>query len=139
MLYEELTTTIGMDKQQEDNSPNSPDSSPFSAKAAIKQTRQILSSTTKTTKAVLSTVIDPGWWQGALQAVKQPSQRPASAAEHDDKNRTFTRQGCHPFYEEIIEDCYSNIVRIFCLMIIGAVFHLKCKFLMSMYGKDFYD
>ncbi|XP_041364061.1 neuroblastoma-amplified sequence-like isoform X2 [Gigantopelta aegis] len=108
MLYEDLTVTIGMDKH-EDDLGNSPESSPFTAKAAIMQTRQILSSTTKTTRAMLSTVTDRGWWQGAIHAMKKPTQRSVSVEEHDDKNCKFNRQGCHPFYDGIIDDCYSNI------------------------------
>ncbi|XP_046551537.1 LOW QUALITY PROTEIN: neuroblastoma-amplified sequence-like [Haliotis rubra] len=83
-------------------------SSPFSAKAAIKQTQHILSSTSKTTKAMLSTVTDGSWWKGAIHTLKQPTQRQTSM-DYDDGNVIFTRQGCHPFYESIIEDCYSNV------------------------------
>ena len=34
-----------------------------------------------------------------------------SGSEVDDGNGKLERQGCHPFYESVIEGCYSNRVR----------------------------
>jgi len=89
-----------------------PRASPFSAKAALKQTRNILASTGQTTRAVLSTVTDSRWWQGTVTKLTNQIERQQS---HDMTNRNcgMEKQGCHPFYDGFIENCYSNIVRYF--------------------------
>lgn len=82
---------------------------PLSAKAALQQTTQILSSTTRTTKAVLSTVADTKWWQSTIKTLKQPSRRQMSETVVYD-NDTFVKQGCHPFYEDFITPCHPDVV-----------------------------
>ncbi|XP_048258558.1 NBAS subunit of NRZ tethering complex-like isoform X1 [Haliotis rufescens] len=103
-----LIEKVSTDMSEETEVAVSVTGSPFSAKAAIKQTQHILSSTSRTTKAMLSTVTDGSWWKGAIHTLKQPTQR-QTFTDYDDGNISFTRQGCHPFYESIIEDCYSNV------------------------------
>jgi hypothetical protein len=71
---------------------------PLSATAALKQTTQILSSTTKTTKAVLTTFADTKWWQSTIKTLKQPTKRQISETVVYDNDK-FEKQGCHPFYE----------------------------------------
>ncbi|KAK3595169.1 hypothetical protein CHS0354_002768 [Potamilus streckersoni] len=104
LLFEKLNSTV------EDSSTSrgsEPRLSSFSARAALQQTQQILSSTTRTTRAVLSTVTDAKFWHGTISQLNKPLTRQIS---HDrcDSNEKFMRQGCHPFYEGIIENCYSD-------------------------------
>ncbi|KAK3097270.1 hypothetical protein FSP39_008222 [Pinctada imbricata] len=81
---------------------------PFSPSSALKQTKQILTSTTKTTKAVLSTVADKKWWEGTIQALKQPMQRQTSEI-YTDNNEKFERQGIHPFYANLQPNAYQDL------------------------------
>lgn len=90
--------------------------SPFSARAAIKQTQHILSSTKRTTSAVLSTVTDTKWWQSAISSLKHPRhlrENSDISMGKDDGNVGFKKQGCHPFYSGVIEGCYEDVVRIY--------------------------
>jgi hypothetical protein len=66
---------------------------PLSATAALKQTTQILSSTTKTTKAVLTTFADTKWWQSTIKTLKQPTKRQISETVVYDNDK-FEKQGC---------------------------------------------
>ncbi|KAK7477823.1 hypothetical protein BaRGS_00030901 [Batillaria attramentaria] len=87
--------------------------SPFSARAALQQTQEILSSTQRHTRAVLSSVTDTAWWRGAVKSLKQPAQKHVSSkGDTDDGNAGFTRHGCHPFYESIIEDAYTDVASV---------------------------
>ncbi|XP_052240269.1 NBAS subunit of NRZ tethering complex-like isoform X2 [Dreissena polymorpha] len=81
--------------------------SPFSAKAALQQTRHILSSTKQTTRAVLSTVTDSKWWQGTVSKLKQPMGRQVSN-DLTNQNKDLKLQSCHQFYEGFIDRAYSN-------------------------------
>lgn len=111
ILYEQINKILNEDK--ESDSPASRES-PFSARAAIKQTQQILSSTKKTTSAVLSTMTDAKWWQSAASLLKQPQHHKGGGGDvlkgRDYDNSGFRKQGCHPFYAGIIEDCYEDVV-----------------------------
>lgn len=111
ILYEQINKILNEDK--ESDSPASRES-PFSARAAIKQTQQILSSTKKTTSAVLSTMTDAKWWQSAASLLKQPQNHKGGGGDvlkgRDYDNSGFRKQGCHPFYAGIIEDCYEDVV-----------------------------
>ncbi|KAL3866901.1 hypothetical protein ACJMK2_044151 [Sinanodonta woodiana] len=104
LLFEKLNSTV-----EESSTSKGTESrlNTFSARAALQQTQQILSSTTHTTRAVLSTVTDAKFWHGTISQLNKTLIRQMS---HDrcDSNETFIRQGCHPFYEGIIENCYSD-------------------------------
>ena len=108
ILYEKLTV------ETEHTEERSLRSSPFSARAAFQQTQQILTSTKDTTKAVLSSVTDTKWWQGTIHKLKQPTKRQTSL-DFNDRNKKMELQSCHPFYDGMIEHCYSNVVS--CLFI----------------------
>ena len=107
MLYEKLT--VDTENTTEDRSSRS-SSSPFSARAAFQQTQQILTSTKDTTKAVLSTVTDAKWWQGTLNKLKLPATKRQLSQDYNDRNKKMELQSCHPFYDGIIEHCYSDLV-----------------------------
>ena len=109
MLYEKLT--VDTENTTEDRSSRS-SSSPFSARAAFQQTQQILTSTKDTTKAVLSTVTDAKWWQGTLNKLKLPATKRQLSQDYNDRNKKMELQSCHPFYDGIIEHCYSDVVSV---------------------------
>ena len=103
VLYEGLTA------EEESTEDKSSRISPFSARAALQQTQHILRSTKDTTKAVLSTVTDTNWWQGAIHRLKQPTKQQMSL-DYADRNKKMELQSCHPFYDGIIQHCYSDMV-----------------------------
>ncbi|KAK2171518.1 hypothetical protein NP493_1055g01018 [Ridgeia piscesae] len=94
--------------QVADSKNQSPGDSPFSARGAIRQTKEILSSTNKATRAALLHVSDTRWWTKTLTSLSTAKHERGS--EMDDGNRKLERQGCHPFYESVIDGCYSNRV-----------------------------
>ena len=91
----------------------SPPEQRLTTDSAIKQTKQILTSTTKTTVAMLSSVSDGKWWRRTLASL-HPARRSSfvSGPDWEDMNSSMEQQGCHPFYEEIIENAYSNKVNL---------------------------
>ncbi|XP_012940751.1 neuroblastoma-amplified sequence [Aplysia californica] len=112
ILYEQVNRAVN-DTREGSSEYSESRESPFSARAAIQQTQEILSSTRRTTSAVLSTVTDGRWWQSAVTSLKQPARRTRGRAgglsDKDDGNLAFRKQGCHPFYASIIEDCYEDV------------------------------
>ncbi|ESP01249.1 hypothetical protein LOTGIDRAFT_212786 [Lottia gigantea] len=111
ILYEKINGTI--DHSSGDNNHHESTEgkrlSPFTAQTAILQANQILSSTSKTTKAVLSSVTDKKWWQGAIKTLKHPTSRQKSMEEkYDDKNVKMTKLGCHPFYHTVLPEAYCS-------------------------------
>uniref|UniRef100_A0AAR2M583 Neuroblastoma-amplified sequence N-terminal domain-containing protein n=1 Tax=Pygocentrus nattereri TaxID=42514 RepID=A0AAR2M583_PYGNA len=67
------------------------------------RTMEVLTNTTLTTKAVLTAVSDSHWWKESLNYL-----RPLHVRSGD--NVEMERQGCSPFYEELLEDPYMNPV-----------------------------
>jgi hypothetical protein len=73
----------------------------------------ILSSTQLHTRAVLSSVTDTAWWKGAVKNLTRSSH---NDSHHDNRGRGgednshFTKQGCHPFYEDVIDKAFLNTV-----------------------------
>uniref|UniRef100_A0A674GM37 NBAS subunit of NRZ tethering complex n=1 Tax=Taeniopygia guttata TaxID=59729 RepID=A0A674GM37_TAEGU len=72
------------------------------------KTMKVLSNTTLTTKAMLHAVSDGQWWKRSLTYL-----RPLHGQEFVDvlksgsgENATVEKQGCHPFYESLIDDPY---------------------------------
>uniref|UniRef100_A0A8C9NH09 NBAS subunit of NRZ tethering complex n=1 Tax=Serinus canaria TaxID=9135 RepID=A0A8C9NH09_SERCA len=72
------------------------------------KTMKVLSNTTLTTKAMLQAVSDGQWWKRSLTYL-----RPLHGQEFGDvlksgsgENATVEKQGCHPFYESLIDDPY---------------------------------
>lgn len=117
VLFEGISSRIPDDTEE-----SSSRLSPFSAKAALQQTQSILKSTKQTTKAVLSTVTDTKWWHGTVNKLRQPTNRQTSY-DMTDRNKKLEHQACHPFYEGIIENCYSNMVRSFILNFLDKNFN----------------
>lgn len=101
-MYSTIHSDVDLDDQSSERAP-------LSAKAALEQTTQILSSTTKTTKAMLSTVADTKWWQSTIKTLKQPTKRQVSETVVYE-NDTFQKQGCHPFYEDFISPGHPDVV-----------------------------
>ncbi|XP_076465960.1 NBAS subunit of NRZ tethering complex-like isoform X2 [Babylonia areolata] len=87
---------------------NTRQGSPFSARAALEQTQAILSSTQRHTRAVLSSVTDTAWWKGAMQSLQMPRGEGDAGKTAGETNAGFSRQGCHPFYEDVVEDAYLD-------------------------------
>uniref|UniRef100_A0A670I1X9 NBAS subunit of NRZ tethering complex n=1 Tax=Podarcis muralis TaxID=64176 RepID=A0A670I1X9_PODMU len=76
------------------------------------KTMKVLSNTTLTTKAMLHAVSDRQWWKKSLTYL-----RPLHGQEFGDAlkgssgaNKAVEKQGCHPFYESLIDDPYLNEV-----------------------------
>ncbi|KAJ6653763.1 hypothetical protein lerEdw1_008735 [Lerista edwardsae] len=72
------------------------------------KTMKVLSDTTLTTKAMLHAVSDRQWWKKSLTYL-----RPLHGQELGDvlrstsgANATIAKQGCHPFYESLIDEPY---------------------------------
>ncbi|RMC17230.1 hypothetical protein DUI87_05808 [Hirundo rustica rustica] len=72
------------------------------------KTMKVLSNTTLTTKAMLHAVSDGQWWKRSLTYL-----RPLHGQEFGGElksgpgeNATVEKQGCHPFYESLIDDPY---------------------------------
>uniref|UniRef100_A0A8D0HP89 NBAS subunit of NRZ tethering complex n=1 Tax=Sphenodon punctatus TaxID=8508 RepID=A0A8D0HP89_SPHPU len=75
------------------------------------KTMQALSNTTMTTKAMLHAVSDRQWWKKSLTYL-----RPLHGQEFGDVlksstgvNKETEKQGCHPFYESVIEEPYAEV------------------------------
>lgn len=85
-------------------------SNTHSLQTALKQTQKMLSSTQQCTQAVLSSVTDTTWWKKTLNSIQHPIHDTAADKSMGDKNAAFTLQGCHPFYEGVIDKCYLDVV-----------------------------
>lgn len=110
MLYSTIHTDMEVDDKSSERAP-------LSATAALQHTTEILSSTTKTTKAVLSTVADTKWWQKTIKSLKQPTRRQVSETVVYDNDK-FEKQGCHPFYEEFITSSHPDYVSFWILAVL---------------------
>ncbi|KAM9354661.1 LOW QUALITY PROTEIN: NBAS subunit of NRZ tethering complex [Pholidichthys leucotaenia] len=74
------------------------------------KTMEVLTTTGLTTKAVLSAVSDHRWWKESLNYLRPLHGRGVGAANQDGacENSSLERQGCSPFYEELVEDPYVD-------------------------------
>ncbi|KAI4898258.1 hypothetical protein NFI96_033076, partial [Prochilodus magdalenae] len=74
------------------------------------RTMEVLTNTTLTTKAVLTAVSDSHWWKESINYLRplhgQGSDSYRGGTEEG--NAELERQGCSPFYEELLEDPYVN-------------------------------
>ncbi|XP_025077701.1 neuroblastoma-amplified sequence-like [Pomacea canaliculata] len=99
----------GMHDSGEEITHKGREGSPFSARAALRQTQEILSSTQRKTKAVLSSVTDTAWWKEAVNALKLPTyHKTPKKGDCDYGNSGFNKQGCHPFYETVVDNCHLD-------------------------------
>ncbi|KAL6485772.1 hypothetical protein MHYP_G00051640 [Metynnis hypsauchen] len=76
------------------------------------RTMEVLTNTTLTTKAVLTAVSDSHWWKESLNYLR-PLHGQGSGSNRGgeaEENVEMERQGCSPFYEELLEDPYINPV-----------------------------
>ncbi|TRZ02417.1 hypothetical protein DNTS_034472, partial [Danionella cerebrum] len=90
-------------------SPGSPNPSDLLHRTTAR-TIEVLTSTSQTTKAVLTTVIDSHWWKESLSLLRplhgQAAEKSYTGATN--QNTDLERQGCSPFYEELFDDPYVN-------------------------------
>lgn len=74
------------------------------------KTMEVLTSTGLTTKAVLSAVSDRRWWKESLNYLRpmQGHGTGATSREGACENSNLERQGCIPFYQDLIDDPYVD-------------------------------
>jgi hypothetical protein len=93
------------------DSPMSVDSLPMSSQNAVEKTRDVLQSTNRATRKVLSCVSDAKWWKKTLGSLR-PAKRDVQQQQVEDQNAGFSRLGCHPFYELSDGHCFHNKVSV---------------------------
>ena len=59
---------------------------------AIQHTREILTSTTKTTRSVIANVSDTAWWKKTLKSI-HPARQAGYVTEWDDMNAKMEKTG----------------------------------------------
>uniref|UniRef100_A0A3P8UP13 NBAS subunit of NRZ tethering complex n=1 Tax=Cynoglossus semilaevis TaxID=244447 RepID=A0A3P8UP13_CYNSE len=76
------------------------------------KTMEVLTTTGVTTKAVLTKVSDHRWWKESLSYLRPLNGRDTGATSHEGAcaNSNKERQGCSPFYLELIKDPYVDPV-----------------------------
>ncbi|XP_042245765.1 neuroblastoma-amplified sequence [Thunnus maccoyii] len=74
------------------------------------KTMEVLTTTGVTTKAVLTAVSDHRWWKESLNYLRPLHGHDAGASSQEGacENSNLERQGCSPFYQEIIDDSYVD-------------------------------
>uniref|UniRef100_A0A667Y811 NBAS subunit of NRZ tethering complex n=1 Tax=Myripristis murdjan TaxID=586833 RepID=A0A667Y811_9TELE len=68
------------------------------------KTMEVLTTTRLTTKAVLTAVSDHHWWKESLNYL-----RPLHVRTRACENSNLERQGCNPFYQELLDDPYIDL------------------------------
>uniref|UniRef100_A0A3B3DQK4 NBAS subunit of NRZ tethering complex n=1 Tax=Oryzias melastigma TaxID=30732 RepID=A0A3B3DQK4_ORYME len=76
------------------------------------KTMEVLTTTGLTTKAVLTAVTDHRWWKDSLNYLRPLQGHSAGTANQDrpSENSNLERQGCSPFYQELIEEPFVDPV-----------------------------
>uniref|UniRef100_A0A7N8WRD2 NBAS subunit of NRZ tethering complex n=1 Tax=Mastacembelus armatus TaxID=205130 RepID=A0A7N8WRD2_9TELE len=74
------------------------------------RTMKVLTTTGLTTKAVLTAVSDHHWWKESLNYLRPLHGQGTGATSQEGacENSNLERQGCSPFYQELIEDPYVD-------------------------------
>ncbi|CAN9507428.1 unnamed protein product [Ophioblennius macclurei] len=74
------------------------------------KTMEVLTTTGLTTKAVLTAVSDHRWWKESLNYLRPSQGRGAGAGSQEGacENSNLERQGCGPFYQELLENPYVD-------------------------------
>ncbi|XP_047243058.1 NBAS subunit of NRZ tethering complex isoform X3 [Girardinichthys multiradiatus] len=74
------------------------------------KTMKVLTTTGLTTKAVLTAVSDHRWWKESLSYLHPLQGHGVGATDQEGvfENSNLERQGCSPFYQELIEDPYVD-------------------------------
>ncbi|XP_040920271.1 neuroblastoma-amplified sequence isoform X1 [Toxotes jaculatrix] len=75
------------------------------------KTMEVLTTTGLTTKAVLTAVSDHRWWKESLNYLRPLHGHGTGATSQEGacENSNLERQGCSPFYQELIEDPYVDL------------------------------
>ncbi|XP_042359181.1 neuroblastoma-amplified sequence [Plectropomus leopardus] len=75
------------------------------------KTMEVLTTTGLTTKAVLTAVSDHRWWKDSLNYLRPLHGHDAGATSQEGacENSNLQRQGCSPFYQELIDDPYVDL------------------------------
>ncbi|KAI4801679.1 hypothetical protein KUCAC02_019557, partial [Chaenocephalus aceratus] len=68
------------------------------------KTMRVLTTTGLTTKAVLTAVSDHRWWKDSLNLLVHGHGAGTSSEDGGCENSNLQRQGCSPFYQELIND-----------------------------------
>ncbi|KAJ4929301.1 hypothetical protein JOQ06_004911, partial [Pogonophryne albipinna] len=68
------------------------------------KTMRVLTTTGLTTKAVLTAVSDHRWWKDSLNLLVHGHGAGTSSEDGGCENSNLQRQGCSPFYQELIDD-----------------------------------
>lgn len=74
------------------------------------KTMEVLTTTGQTTKAVLTAVSDHRWWKESINYLRPLQGHNAGATSRDGagENSNLQRQGCSPFYQDLIDDPYVD-------------------------------
>ncbi|XP_025998349.1 NBAS subunit of NRZ tethering complex isoform X2 [Astatotilapia calliptera] len=74
------------------------------------KTMEVLTTTGLNTKAVLTAVSDHRWWKDSLNYLRPLHGRGSGATSQEGacENANLERQGCSPFYQDLIEDPYVD-------------------------------
>uniref|UniRef100_A0A671WBV7 NBAS subunit of NRZ tethering complex n=1 Tax=Sparus aurata TaxID=8175 RepID=A0A671WBV7_SPAAU len=78
------------------------------------KTMEVLTTTGVTTKAVLTAVSDHRWWKESLNYLRPLQGHDAGATSQEGacENSNLERQGCSPFYQDVIDDPYVDPVNV---------------------------
>uniref|UniRef100_A0A8C5H6L0 Neuroblastoma-amplified sequence n=1 Tax=Gouania willdenowi TaxID=441366 RepID=A0A8C5H6L0_GOUWI len=77
------------------------------------KTMEVLTTTGLTTKAVLTAVSDHRWWKESLSFLRPLHGRGAGTSGQEVcSNLNLEHQGCCPFYQDLIEDPYVDMVNV---------------------------
>ncbi|KAK7906904.1 hypothetical protein WMY93_015516 [Mugilogobius chulae] len=74
------------------------------------KTMEVLTTTGMTTKAVLTAVSDHRWWKESINYLRPLQGHGAGATSREGacENSNLQRQGCSPFYQDLIDDPYVD-------------------------------
>ncbi|XP_072297684.1 NBAS subunit of NRZ tethering complex [Eucyclogobius newberryi] len=74
------------------------------------KTMEVLTTTGLTTKAVLTAVSDHHWWKESINYLRPSQGHRAGATSREGacENSNVQRQGCSPFYQDLIDDPYVD-------------------------------
>ncbi|XP_055491305.1 NBAS subunit of NRZ tethering complex [Leucoraja erinacea] len=104
----ESTNSTGHDQQSETKATNN--SSTDLLQRTTAKTMEVLSNTSMTTKAVLHAVSDTQWWKKSLSYLRPLHDMPTKTTLQNETglNGDLEKQGCHPFYDILIDDLFID-------------------------------
>ncbi|CAL9692306.1 unnamed protein product [Knipowitschia caucasica] len=75
------------------------------------KTMEVLTTTGLTTKAVLTAVSDHRWWKESINYLRPLQGQGAGATRREGacENSNLQRQGCSPFYQDLIDDAHVDL------------------------------